>query len=327
MMDDRFVERRLLTIPPHLLPLTPSGPVTISVAPDARHAVAFAALRPHGGPSVLVRDEPRGAPVQGVLSRPAWSFDGGRFACVLQGDDGRQRVVVDEAPSPSFAEVLSPVFFSPAGSSFSYAARERDRYFVLVDHSPVHEEAYGAAFDAASARPPRWATPPANAAAARRAAAEPVLKSLMAGDALETPAGAARLEFDMRGIPLLLRVGAKSLELQRAPASSLEGFAWDDAGRWGALLQRAGRGTVLVLDGAERETRGLEPFLFCCADGSGLIYGERRATGLFVVVGPRAVGPLQWLGDLESSPDGRAVAFPALEGRDVRWIVVPAAAP
>ena len=221
-MDDRFEERRLVTIPPDLLALTPSGPVPISISPDARHAAVFAALRPHGGPSMLVRDDPQGPPVQGLLSRPAWSFDGGRFACVLRGEDDRERVVVDETPSPAFTEVLSGVCFSPAGSSFSYAARERGRYFVLVDHSPVHEEPYVNGFDAMlDARRPRWETPPVNSAEARRAAALPVLESLGAGDALEIPAGTARLEFDMRGKPLTLRVGTKTLELQRAPAAEL----------------------------------------------------------------------------------------------------------
>jgi|GEM_PF-2153615 len=325
-MDERWTPRVLLSIPANLLPLTPSGPVPISISPDAGHAAAFAALRPHGGPSVLVRDQPRGAAtVQGLLSRPAWTFDGGRFACVLQSDDGRQRVVVDEAPSPTFAEILSPVWFSPAGSSFSYAARERDRCFVLVDHSPIREAAYapGAMKDALR---PRWESPPVDPAAAARAAAAPVLERLNGGDPMEIPAGAARLEFDMRGTPLSLRVGAKSVDLQRPPAAALEGFAWDAAGRWGALLRRAGRGLSLVIDGQERDTRGLTPFLFAAADGSALIYAERRPAGLFVVVGANEAGPFQWIGDVEGSPDGRALAFPALQGRDVRRVVLPAAA-
>ena len=327
-MDDRYQERRLLAIPPNLLAMTPSGPVPISISPDARHAAAFAALRPHGGPSVLVRDEPQGtAAVQGLLTRPAWTFDGARFACVLQGDDGRQRVVVDEAPSPSFTEILSPVWFSTAGSSFSYAARERDRYFVLVDHSPVHEGPYASGPDAMKGAPrPRWESSLADPAEARRAAAAPVLERLQSGDPMEIPAGAARLEFDMRGNALALRVGVKTFDLQRPAPAALESFAWDNAGRWGALLRRPGRGPALVVDGQERDTRGLAPFLFASADGSALIYPERRTAGLFVVVGAHAAGPFQWIGDVEGTGDGRAIAFPALEGRDVRWVVFPAAA-
>jgi hypothetical protein len=322
-MVDRWTERRLLTIPPDLLPITPNGPVTISISPDALHAAAFAALRPHG-PFVLVRDEPRGPRVQGVLSRPSWSADGARFACVLQGEDGRARAVIDEKPSPKFAQILSSIFFSPDGSSFSYTARERDRLFVLVDHSPVHEETYAPGADAMRRAPgPRWSTPAPRAPDAIRSASDEVLRRLNAGDPLESPAGEVRLEFDMRGNPLTLRVGPHAVELQRPFASALETVAWDAAGHWGAVLARERKGRVLVLDGAERG--GGEPVLFAVPGGGALVYNERRPTGLFVVVGARAVGPFQWLGEIECSPDALQVAFSALDGRDVRRALVPLA--
>jgi hypothetical protein len=323
-MDERWTERRLLAIPPDLLAMTPNGPVPISISPDALHAAAFAALRPHGGPSVLVRDEPRGAPVQGRFSRPSWSADGRRFACLLHGEDGRVRAVVDEKPSPTFAEILSFVGFSPDGLSFSYTARERDRYFVLVDHSPVHEEAYVGGFDAMRGAPgPRWEVPQARADDARRTASEAILQRLNQGDVLETPAGAARLEFDNLAKPLSLRVGPRTLDLQRPAASELAAFAWDAAGHWGALLRRGGKPGVLVVDGNERESRVDNPVLFASPDGAALIYNYRGPTGLFVAAGARTAGPFSWLGDIECSPGGLVVAFPTLAGREVRWTVVP----
>lgn len=326
-MDDRWSLRRLLTIPEGLLAMTPNGPAPISISPDARHAAVFAAVRPHGGPSVLVRDEPRGPQLRGSFSRPSWSADCARFACLLHGDDGRARAVVDEKPSPTFAEILSFVYFSPDGRSFSYTARERDRYFVLVDHSPVHEEKYVSGFDAMLDAPgARWQAATPRADDVWRPAADEILKHLNVGDTLETPAGPVRLEFDNLAKPLNLRVGPRTIELQRPVTSELTAFAWDAAGHWGAMLRRSGRPGLLIVDGKDREVRVDDPALFAPPDGAALVYNYRGPAGLFVAVGARAAGPFLWLGDIECSPDGKHVAFAALDGRDVRWVVVPVAA-